>query len=147
MRSLSQRRHWGPKELSPYSCVSPLKSSRDSSTLVSKQSPTHCSHRSRRHGRSAVDQVTLLTQDIEDNFSAKKKARSLFVDLKAGYDTVWNNGLTCKLLLQLSFRLVGWFNLLAALGITVWLATWVRQLYQGNCLQDISLRQPPIPTF
>jgi len=31
-------------------CVSPFKSSRDSSTLVSKQSPTltHCSHRSRR---------------------------------------------------------------------------------------------------
>jgi len=29
-------------------CVSPLKSSRDSSPLVSKQSSTHCSHRSRR---------------------------------------------------------------------------------------------------
>ena len=29
-------------------CVSPLKSSRDSSTLVSKQSPTHCPNRSRR---------------------------------------------------------------------------------------------------
>ena len=29
-------------------CVSPLKSSRDSSTLVLKQSSTHCSHRSRQ---------------------------------------------------------------------------------------------------
>jgi len=29
-------------------CVSPLKSSRDSSTLMSNQSSTHCSHRSRR---------------------------------------------------------------------------------------------------
>ena len=26
-----------------------------------------------RHGRSAVDQVTLLTQDIEDSFSVKKR--------------------------------------------------------------------------
>jgi len=34
-----------------------------------------------RHGRSTVDQVTLLTQDIEDNFLAKKKAGALFVDL------------------------------------------------------------------
>ena len=36
--------------------------------------------------RSAVDQVTLLTQDIEDSFSAKKKAGALFVDLKTAYD-------------------------------------------------------------
>ena len=49
-----------------------------------------------RHGRSAVDQVTLLTQDIEDCFSAKKKAGAL--DLTAAYDTVWHCGLACKLL-------------------------------------------------
>jgi len=36
-----------------------------------------------RHGRSAVDQVTLLTQDIEDSFSSKKKAVAVFVDLTA----------------------------------------------------------------
>jgi len=41
-----------------------------------------------RHGRSAVDQVTLLTQDIEDSFLAKKKAGAVFVDLTAAYDTV-----------------------------------------------------------
>ena len=29
-----------------------------------------------RHGRSAIDLVTLLTQDIEDSFSAEKKARA-----------------------------------------------------------------------
>jgi len=40
-----------------------------------------------RHGRSTVDQVTLLTQDIEDSFSAKKKAGAVFVDLTAAYDT------------------------------------------------------------
>jgi len=52
-----------------------------------------------RHGRLAVDQVTLLTQDIEDSFSAKKKAGAVFVDLTAAYDTIWHRGLTCKLLL------------------------------------------------
>jgi len=51
-----------------------------------------------RHGRLAVDQVTLLTQGIEDSFSAKKKARAVFVDLTAAYDTVWHRGLTFKLL-------------------------------------------------
>jgi len=39
-----------------------------------------------RHGRSAVDQVTLLTQDIEDSFLAKKKAGAVFIDLTAAYD-------------------------------------------------------------
>jgi len=34
-----------------------------------------------RHGRSTVDQFILLTQDIEDSFSADKKARAVFVDL------------------------------------------------------------------
>ena len=51
-----------------------------------------------RHGRSTVDQVTLLTQEIEDSYSAKKKAGAVFVDLTAAYDTVWHRGLTCKLL-------------------------------------------------
>jgi len=51
-----------------------------------------------RHGRSAVDQFTLLTQDIEDSFSTKKKAGAVFVDLTAAYDTVWHRALTCKLL-------------------------------------------------
>jgi len=57
-----------------------------------------------RHGSSTVDQVTLLTQDIEDNFSAKKKAEAVFVDLTATYDTVWHCGLTCKLLRLLPDR-------------------------------------------
>ena len=57
-----------------------------------------------RHGRSTVNQVTLLTQDIEDNFSAKKKAGAVFVDLSAAYDTVWHHGLTCKLVQLLPDR-------------------------------------------
>jgi len=56
-----------------------------------------------RQGRSTVGQVTLLTQDIEDNFSAKK-AGAVFVDLTAVCDTVWHRGLTCKLLRLLPDR-------------------------------------------
>jgi len=49
-----------------------------------------------RHGRSTVNQVTLLTQDIEDSFSAKKKAGAVFVDLTAACDTEWHRGLICN---------------------------------------------------
>ena len=51
-----------------------------------------------RRGKSTVDQVALLTQNIEDSFEAKKKAGAVFIDLTAAYDTVWNRGLTCTLL-------------------------------------------------
>ena len=51
-----------------------------------------------RRGKSTVDQVVLLTQNIEDSFEAKKKAGAVFVVLTAAYDTVWHRGLTCKLL-------------------------------------------------
>ena len=51
-----------------------------------------------RRGKSTVDQVVLLTQNIEDSFEAKKKAGAVFVDLTAAYDTIWHRGLTCKLL-------------------------------------------------
>jgi len=50
------------------------------------------------HGRSAIDQVTRLTQDTEDSFSAEKKAGAVFVDVTAAYDTVWHRSITCKLL-------------------------------------------------
>ena len=49
-------------------------------------------------GKSTVDQVVLLTQNIEDSFDAKKKASGVFVDLTADYNTVWHRGLICKLL-------------------------------------------------
>ena len=51
-----------------------------------------------QRGKSTVDQVVLLTQNIEDSFEAKKKAGVIFVNLTAAYDTVWHCGLTCKLL-------------------------------------------------
>ena len=51
-----------------------------------------------RRGRSTVDQVTLLTQDIEDSFQHNEKAGVVFLDLTAAYDTVWHRGLHLKLL-------------------------------------------------
>ena len=51
-----------------------------------------------RGGKSTVDQVVLLTQNIEDAFEAKKKTGAVFINLTAAYDTVWHRGLTCKLL-------------------------------------------------
>ena len=51
-----------------------------------------------RLGKSTIDQVVLLTQNIEDSFEAKKKTGAVFVNLTAAYDTVWHRGLTCKLL-------------------------------------------------
>lgn len=57
-----------------------------------------------RKGRSTADQVTLLTQDIEDCFEAKEIAGVVLVDLTAAYDTVWHRGLTLKLLRMLPDR-------------------------------------------
>ena len=51
-----------------------------------------------RRGKSIVDQVVLLAQNIGDSFEAKRKAGAVFIDLTAAYNTVWHRGLTCKLL-------------------------------------------------
>ena len=45
-----------------------------------------------------MDQVTQLTQHLEDSFEAKKKAGAIFVDFTASYDILWHCGLTGKLL-------------------------------------------------
>ena len=50
-----------------------------------------------RRGRSTLEQVTRMSQDIEDCFEDKKKAGAVFIDLTATYDTVWHRGLACKL--------------------------------------------------
>ncbi|KAL7832435.1 hypothetical protein AOLI_G00299830 [Acnodon oligacanthus] len=46
--------------------------------------------------RSTLDQVTLLTQDIEDSFQDNEKAGVVFLDLTATYDNVWHCGLNLK---------------------------------------------------
>ena len=45
-----------------------------------------------------MDQVTLLTQDIEGSFQANEKAGVVLLDLTGAYDTVWLRGLHLKLL-------------------------------------------------
>ena len=51
-----------------------------------------------RRDRSTLEQVTRISQDIEDCFEDKKKAGAVFIDLTTAYDTVWHPGLACKLL-------------------------------------------------
>ena len=63
-------------------------------------------HAGFRYGKSIVDQFVLLTQNIEDPYEAKKKAA--FINLTAGYDTVWHRGLTCKLLRLLPDKHMVW---------------------------------------
>ena len=73
----TQKNHWGiQRDTALYlCCVSSLKSSRDSSTLVSNQSLTHCSHRAGGLSTrgSSIDQVTLLTQDIRIAFRLRRR--------------------------------------------------------------------------
>ena len=57
-----------------------------------------------RRGQSTLEQVTRMSQDIEDCFEDKKKAGTVFIDLTAAYDTVWHQGLACKLLRLLPNR-------------------------------------------
>ena len=57
-----------------------------------------------RRGRSTVDQLTLLTQYIEDSFQHNYKAGVVFLDLTADYDTVWRSGLHPKLLRTITDR-------------------------------------------
>ena len=55
-------------------------------------------------GKSTVDQVSLLIQEIKDDVSAKTKAGAVFVNLIAAYHTEWHRSLTCKLFILFSER-------------------------------------------
>jgi len=46
-----------------------------------------------RKNRSTADQVCCLTQNIEQAFHDRQVVGSVFLDLKAAYDTVWHKGL------------------------------------------------------
>ena len=51
-----------------------------------------------RQGYCTLDQVALLTEDIEISFDKRLKSGIVLVDLSAAYDIVWHRGLTLKLL-------------------------------------------------
>jgi len=55
-------------------------------------------------GGKTIDQVTLLSQDIDDSFSPKKKAGTVLADLTSSCDTVCQRSLTWKLLRLLPDR-------------------------------------------
>ena len=101
-RSQNQQSPWGPKELSTdISALCPLQDPREAylarvESLIDPLLPKE--QAGFRRGKSTVDQVVLLTQNIEDSFEAKKKTGTVFINLTAAYDTVWHRGLTCKLL-------------------------------------------------
>jgi len=108
LRSLNQKSHRGPSELpsqsllcAPFKIFERLIYARVD-PIIDPLLPRE--QAGFRHGRSTVDQVTLLTQDIEDNVSAKKKVGAVFVGLTAAYDTVWHRSITCKLLQLLPDR-------------------------------------------
>ena len=97
--------HGGPKELSTdISSLCPLQDPQEAyahvEPLIDPMLPKEQAGFQR--GNSTVDQVVLLTQNIEDSFEGKKKAGAVFIDLTAAYDTVWHRGLTCKLLRLIS---------------------------------------------
>ena len=50
-----------------------------------------------RQNRSTEDQVTYLTQAIEDSFQEKKHTLAVWVDLEKAFDKVWKDGLRLKL--------------------------------------------------
>ena len=98
----------GPEELSPdISPLCPLQNPRASDLRLHRtnyyRSASPREQAGFRLGKSTVDQVTLMTQDVEDCFEAKNKAGAVFLDLTAAYDTVWH-GITCKLLRLLPDR-------------------------------------------
>ena len=64
--------------------------------------PHHWSPATSWARRSTVDQVTLLTHDIEDCFEAKETAGAVLVDLIAAYNIMWHRSLTLKLLRMLT---------------------------------------------
>ena len=53
------------------------------------------------YSRSTTDQVTLLTNDIEEGFESQQKMGVVLVVLTAAYDTIWLCGLHFKLLCML----------------------------------------------
>nr|KAG5689677.1 hypothetical protein BaRGS_026792 [Batillaria attramentaria] len=46
-----------------------------------------------RKNRNTENQITLLTQDVENGFQQKMKSLAVFVDLTKAFDKVWKEAL------------------------------------------------------
>ena len=87
-----------------------------------------------RKNRSTEDQVTLLTQAIENGFQQKMKTLAVFVDLTKAFDKVWKEGLLFKLLRK---RVCGNIHVLMdpellVSEISTSQAWWTDQLFSEN---------------
>ena len=89
-----------------------------------------------RHWGSTIDQINSLTQDIEDRFLAKNKARAVFVDLTAAYHFVRYRGLTCELLRILPVR--NTFRMMMMELISILSFTLTTGLGQQRCEHPLS---------
>ncbi|RUS82209.1 hypothetical protein EGW08_010023 [Elysia chlorotica] len=50
-----------------------------------------------RKGRCTEDQITLISQNIEDGFQEKKNTLVVWIDMEKAFDRVWKKGLSYKL--------------------------------------------------
>ena len=50
-----------------------------------------------RKGRCTEDQITLISQSIEDGFQEKKNTVAVWIDMEKTFDRVWKKGLSYKL--------------------------------------------------
>ena len=64
----------------------------------------------RRH-RSTENQVTYISQEIEDSFQDGKKTIVVWVDFEKAFDKVWKKGLVCKLQKsKVSHNMLNWIQ-------------------------------------
>ena len=119
--------------------MSPSRSSRDSSTLLSNQfiDPVLPQKQAGfRHWRSTIDHITSLTQDIDDRSLAKNKVRAVFVNLTAACKFVCSRGLTWKLLRVLAdrntFRMIMELISIRSFTLTTGLECWVNNVVNSH---------------
>jgi len=64
----------------------------------------------RKH-RSTEDQVTYITQQIEDSFQKKEHTVAVWIDLEKAFDKVWTEGLILKLMKnKISHNMLKWIT-------------------------------------
>lgn len=64
-----------------------------------------------RHHRSTEDQVTYISQKIEDGFQAKHHTLAVWIDMEKAFDKVWKDGLRLKLLRnRVTGRMFQWIS-------------------------------------
>ena len=86
-----------------------------------------------RIGRSTHDNLTYLTQKVNESFSKNCKSCGIFFDISKAFDRVWHNGLILKLV-----------NLKICPIILKWIVDFLKQRYgqvviDGHCSERIKI--------